>query len=330
MSPLDQDHSAPKATVFIPTWNGGDLFEDVLCALETQETSFPYEILAIDSGSKDGTLGRLEKHGIRTIRIPNSEFDHGLTRNRAVLEARGEIIVLTVQDATPSSKQWLAGMVAHFKDPEVAGVYCHQIPRDDCNPFLRERLKDWVPGGGTPEVRQVRSSEAFWSELDHIERWRTIAFDNVASAVRRSLALELPFPKRRFGEDVTWAKQAILAGKKIVMDPRIAVIHSHNNSIWYEFKRAYLDHQNVNNLVGLRLAPRLRNVVEYAAAQSRELFRVVWQDGTLTFLQRCLWSLKVIPFSVTQNLGQYLGPLSNAQGRGGLWRIWDWIVQRGV
>jgi rhamnosyltransferase len=275
-------------------------------------------------------VDRIRRHGLRLVQIPNTEFNHGLTRNRAVQEARGGIVVLTVQDATPASRDWLACLVSHFADPQVAGVYCHQIPRPDCSPFLRERLKTWVQGGGTPEVRQVPSPEAFWRDLDHIQRWRTIAFDNVASAVRRSIALEHPFVERRFGEDVTWAKGAILAGYKIVMEPRVAVIHSHDNSIWYEFKRAYLDHQNVNNLVGLRLAPRLRNVFAYSAHLARHLARVVWHDETLTLSQRLLWLARILPFAFTQNLGQYLGPLSNVQGRRGLWRWWDRLIGKGV
>lgn len=330
MSPLAASSAQPKVTVFIPTWNGGELFEEVLQGIESQETPFDYEILAIDSGSRDGTLERLKRHPVRVIEIPNTEFDHGLTRNRAVHEARGEIVVLTVQDATPASPDWLRMLVSHFEDPEVAGVYCHQIPRPDCNPFLRERLKNWVQGEGDPQTRQVASVEAFWNDLDHIQRWQTIAFDNVSSAVRRATALEHPFPKRRFGEDVTWAKGAILAGYKIIMEPRVAVIHSHDNSIWYEFKRAYLDHQNVNNLVGLRLAPRMRNVFEYTAGASKHLFRVVWNDRTLPLSRRLWWSLKVIPFAFTQNLGQYLGPLSNVQGRTGPWRIWDRIMGKNV
>jgi rhamnosyltransferase len=328
--PFAPEDPQPRVTVFIPTFDGGALLGEVLDAVEAQDTSFPFEILVIDSGSRDGTVDRLRRRRLRLIEIPHHEFDHGLTRNRAVLEARGAIVVLTVQDATPASRDWLAVMASHFEDPEVAGVYCHQIPRPDCSPFLRERLRDWVQGGGEPSVRQVRDSQSFWRDLDHIQRWRTIAFDNVASAVRRSTALELPFPRRRFGEDVTWAKQAILAGLKIVMEPRVAVIHSHPCRIWYEFKRAYLDHQNVNSLVGLRLAPRLRNVLEYTAAQSRRLFRVVWEDERLGPLARLQWLLKVVPFAFTQNLGQYLGPLSNVQGRRGFWRIWDRFMGRGV
>lgn len=320
---------APEVTVFIPTWNGGALFDEVLTEICAQETPFSFDVLAIDSGSKDQTLALLRKHQVRIEEIPNSEFNHGLTRNRAIHEARGAIVALTVQDATPASRDWLATLVQHFRDPEVAGVYCHQIPRPDCSPFLRERLKTWVRGEGLPSARQVSGPGAFWA-LHPTDRWRTAAFDNVASAVRRSFALEHPFPRRQFGEDVTWAKEAILAGRKIIMEPRVAVIHSHDTSIWYEFKRAYLDHQNINDLFGTRLAPRLRNVVEYTAGATRHLWRVVRDDPTLSSGEKLSWFAKVIPFAFTQNLGQYLGPLSNVHGRRGIWKLWDRIMRRHV
>ena len=330
MAPLADDHGTPHVTVFLPTYNGGPLLEEVLYELEHQQTPFAFEILVIDSGSRDGTVERLRRHPVRLIEIPNSEFNHGGTRNRAVQEARGEIVILTVQDATPATRDWLATMVSNFEDPEVAGVYCHQIPRPDCSPFLRDRLSNWVRGVGEPIVHQVPDPARFYQDYDHIQRWQIIAFDNVASAVRRSVALRLPFVRRKFGEDVTWAKGAILAGYKILMDPRCAVIHSHPLRIWYEFKRAYLDHQNLNDLVGLRLASKWRHVLEYAAYNANHLFRVVWRDATLSWREKLKWSLRIPFFAFTQNLGQYLGPLSNHQGRRGLWRHWDRFMGRGV
>ncbi len=330
MSPLVAGGAAPHVTVFIPTFNGARYLEALLVALEQQQTPWPFEVLVIDSGSSDETLTILARHRVRLIRIPNHEFDHGATRNRAVQEARGAVVVLTVQDATPAGPGWLMTMVSHFQDSEVGGVYCDQVPRPDCSPFLRERLARWVQGGGTPSVSQVKDLDHFWNVVHPNERWNIIKFDNVASAVRRSTALAHPFPRRRFGEDVTWAKGAILAGFKIVYEPRVAVIHSHPLSIWYEFKRAYLDHQNVNDLVGSRLAPRLRNVFEYTVAESRRLFRVVWMDETLDPIERMFWLAKVLPFAFTQNLGQYLGPLSNVQGRRGFWKWWDRLMGKGV
>jgi len=326
--PVD-DPTPPRVTVFLPTWNGGPLFEEVLRELVAQETPDPFEILCIDSGSRDDTTERIRRFRCRLIEIPNSEFNHGLTRNRAVREARGEIVVLTVQDATPASRDWLRTMTSHFADPAVAGVFCHQVPRPDCSPFLRERLTHWVRGGGEPSTRSVASPEEFWA-LHPTERWMRAQFDNVASAVRRSFALEHPFPRRQFGEDVTWAKGAVLALGRIVMEPRVAVIHSHRNSVWYEFKRAYLDHQNINDLFGTRLAPRLRDVFAYAAGLTRTLWRVIGEDPTLRPAERWWWRLKAIPFAFTQNLGQYLGPLSNVHGRRGLWRAWDALMRRGV
>ena len=83
------------------------------------------------------------------------------------------------------------------------------------------------------------------------ERYRLIAFDDVASCVRKSVMRDIPFEKRQFGEDIAWAKQALLAGWKIVNDPGAVVIHSHNSPVLYEFRRVFLDHQNIHDLVGL-------------------------------------------------------------------------------
>lgn len=326
MCPLAADGETPKVTVFLPTWNGGELLEEVLTGITGQETPWPFEVLAIDSSSSDDTVARLRRFGVRVIEIPQSEFNHGLTRNRAVHEARGEIVVLTVQDATPATKDWLVRLTEHFTDPDVGGVWCHQIPRPDCNPFLRDRLARWVTGEGDPIVRSVSSPEVFWNELDHVARWRTIAFDNVSSAVRRSTALELPFPERKFGEDVTWARNAILAGKKIVQEPRVAVIHSHDNSIWYEFKRVYMDHQNLNDLVGLRLVAKFREVVGFTEMSAKELAKAIWNDRELDRRTRAIWALKAIPFAFTMNLAQYLGALSNKHGHKELWRVWNKIM----
>ena len=53
-------------------------------------------------------------------------------------------------------------------------------------------------------------------------------------------------------------------------------------------------------------------------------------DRTLSFEEKLVWWAKVIPFAFTQNLGQYLGPLSNVHGRRGLWGFWDRVMRRRV
>ena len=43
-------------SIVIPTKNGGHLFEKVLDAVFKQKTEYEYEVICVDSGSKDGTL----------------------------------------------------------------------------------------------------------------------------------------------------------------------------------------------------------------------------------------------------------------------------------
>ena len=321
--------SRPEVSIFIPTYNGGPLFARVLDTIFAQDVDFEYEVVCIDSGSKDETLDILGRHPVRLIQIPNHEFNHGLTRNRGAREARGRILVLTVQDAVPHGRDWLQTFVSNFDDPEVAGAYCHQIPHANCGPFLRDRLKSWVKGQGEPIVKHCPDGMDFMLQAP-LDRWKTIAFDNVCSAVRRDLIDELPFVRRQFGEDITWAKSAIMAGYKVVMDPRCAVEHSHNNTILYEFRRAYLDHQNIHNLTGLQLAPDIHRVMEYTQSLARHLHRVVWDDDGTNVAEKMWWTAKIPYFAFTQNLAQLLGPMSDRCKKRGLWGFMDRYIRKGI
>lgn len=326
--PNDSDGAGVAVTVFIPTYNGGPLFEVVLDAVLNQKTEFKYEVLCIDSGSTDETLSIIAARDVRLIEIPNTWFNHGLTRNRAVAEAQGEIVCLLTQDAQPYDDGWLTRLVSNFADPEVAGAYCHQLPRENCNPFQMDRLRGWTHGEGEATVKQVQTRSAY-DALTPMERYHLIAFDDVASSVRRSVMQEIPFERRQFGEDVAWGKQAILAGYKLVMDPRSVVVHSHNNSSWYEFKRVYLDHQNLNDLVGMHLVRTLGEVVRFTFSGTRHLGGII-RRSELGFFDRLLWWIRTPAYSLGQNLGQYLGARSSIEKCRGVWGMIDRFLKKGV
>jgi rhamnosyltransferase len=319
----------PYATVFIPTWNGGPLFERVLDKVLAQKTPFAYEVLVIDSGSHDDTVEAVRRRPeVRLIEIPNTEFNHGLTRNRAVREARGEIVALLTQDAEPLDDRWLARLVSNFADPRVAGAYCHQLPRPDCNPFQRDRLRGWTKESGPPVVKELREP-ARLEDLHPFERYRLIAFDDVASCVRKSVMERIPFEKRQFGEDIAWAKQAVLAGWKIVNDPGAVVIHSHNSPVLYEFRRVFLDHQNIHDLVGLHTIPKWWMVPLFSVKALFHLAPVVWRDDR-GVLGKLWWTLKTPLYAFTQNLAQYLGAKSVRWKREGRYEWFDHVMRRGI
>lgn len=86
----DNDRKTPyKASVVIPTYNGGDMLRTVLEAVASQSTPWDLQCVIIDSGSKDETLDICKKftykiNAFDIYTIPNEEFQHGYTRNVGV------------------------------------------------------------------------------------------------------------------------------------------------------------------------------------------------------------------------------------------------------
>ena len=76
---------------------------------------------------------------MRLIEIPNDEFDHGLTRMQGILEARGEIVVLTVQDAEPAEGFHLYVGGGSGPDQKIGRELFRDILRED-TPKAVERL----------------------------------------------------------------------------------------------------------------------------------------------------------------------------------------------
>lgn len=297
--------SSPRASVVIPTLNGGGRFRECLDALSKQDFEGGFELVVIDSSSTDGTAELARERADVFISIKRNEFNHGLTRNRAIEKCSGEYIALLVQDAAPADNNWLRALVENFEDEKVAGSYSRQVPRPDCPPLIKSRLKRWSATSRQRIEKSVSSKEEM-SEIPGKTLVNLISFDNVSSCIRRSVWEKIPFTKRAFGEDLWWARSVLLAGYKIVFEPNSVVIHSHSNSLWYEFKRVYLDHQNWNDLIGLRLFGRLREVWGASISGVREALEELQGQG-LSGASYVYWAAYSVPYVTSQNLAQYLG-----------------------
>ena len=118
--------STEPVTVFLPVLNGGERLERVLAAIKGQTTQRRVHLRAIDSGSSDGSRDVLARHGVEFCVIPKREYDHGLTRNRGVLECPTELVALLSQDALPADPDWLENLIAPFEDPLVAGTWARR------------------------------------------------------------------------------------------------------------------------------------------------------------------------------------------------------------
>ncbi len=214
--------------------NGETWIESCLAGIRKQTLFNQIEILILDSGSTDNTLPILSQYPFKLIHINGAEFNHGSTRNIGVREAKGEYVLLTVQDARAAGKDWMERMVNVFKnDPEVSAVCGGQaVPHDsDKNPV------DWYRPISALQVQKFQYSNNSFEKLSPEEKQFACRWDNVNAMYKRSELLEIPFQHLVFGEDMAWAKDALQSNRKIAYDSGAFVYHYHHETEDYIFKR---------------------------------------------------------------------------------------------
>lgn len=226
-----------KISVVIPVKNGIDTLKSCLDGLFAQTVADQMEVIVIDSGSTDGTLELLAKYPVRLINLPPKDFNHGDTRNMGVELARGEFVVMTVQDATPASNQWIETMLTHFNDPQVAGVCGQQIVNHD---KTKNPLQWFRPAAEAKPFTVHFSNPEDFKKLPGKQQHSYCNWDDVNAMYRRETKKVLPFRRLMFSEDTLWAKDALEAGYKIVYDYRARVYHYHHQNYKFYFKRSYI------------------------------------------------------------------------------------------
>ncbi len=233
-----------SASVLIPTYQGAEFLERVLSALASQTWEKPWDLLAIDSGSDDGTLAILERFQrdfpvpLRFESIHGCEFDHGDTRNLLAARSSGDLLVYLTQDAIPIGSRWLADLAANFDDRQVGGAYCRNTARPESSPATKI-LCAGDPGYALERV--VTRRPADYEQLDPHQRRLLFNFNDVASAIAREFWERHPFPRTWFGEDVLMARALIEAGFDVVYDADAAVEHSHDYDAEETYQRARID-----------------------------------------------------------------------------------------
>jgi glycosyltransferase involved in cell wall biosynthesis len=289
--------TAPLVSIVLPTRNGAATLPALLDAIARQRVDFPFELVAVDSSSGDGTAELLRARADRLVTIPADQFDHGATRNLAIERSRGELIVLTVQDALPASDSWLAALTAPLRrDSRLAGVFARQTPRPDASGVTRAHLARWAGAAESPRTMTV-SGPAEFGALSPAERLARCTFDNVCSCIRRSVWTMHPFKPTPMAEDVEWARDVLLAGHRLGYTPAAVVVHSHERSVGDEFARTRLLHRRLYELFGLRTIPS-------ALALGRAI------ASTLPAHLRWEKSARAAALAIAWPLGQYLGARS--------------------
>lgn len=220
-------------SVIIPTMNAEQYMKPLLDALKGQ-TLQPDEIIVVDSESDDRTVEiskRYEK--VRVISVLRKEFDHGRTRDMALRESQGDIIVFMTHDARPADQFFLENLIDYLKsDSKLAVVSGRQLAREDATAMERlVREFNYPPRSNTRSKKDIPQYGI-----------KTYYCTDVCAAYRRDIYLKLggfEYPLKT-NEDMFFAAKAVNAGYKVGYAANAMVIHSHNFTLKQQFDRNYI------------------------------------------------------------------------------------------
>src|SRR6266446_1517104 len=111
---FEPNHPRPKVSIGILTRNAGPLFHRVIDSLIAQQTDLPFEIVILDSASKDDTVSFAESKNVKAIPYRPGKFPFVSTLDYLFHLTRGEILVTISQDVLPASPTWLQTLIQPF------------------------------------------------------------------------------------------------------------------------------------------------------------------------------------------------------------------------
>jgi len=293
-------------TVIIPTKNGMERLPEVLQGVIAQRTPWDFDVLAIDSGSSDGTIEYLKNQKIILIEIKPDDFGHGKTRNQAISATNSPFIAMITQDAIPVGNMWLSSLVAAVeKMPNIAGAFGRHIAHEKSNPFIKRDLEvhfdffNSLPKviSKATDLERYRNDMA-WMQILHF-------FSDNNACLRRSVWEKIPYPDADFAEDQLWAREIIDAGYSKAYAHEAVVRHSHDFSWWEYLQRSFDEARSFSKSFGYSLEPNiLMNPNRILTLMRRDLNDL--QSGIVKIASP-VQAGKQLAECVAQVLGHYLG-----------------------
>lgn len=299
-----------RVSILLVTKNGARYLAEVLDSIGRQRGSFLVEeIIAVDSGSQDGSVEILRTAGAQVITIPAAAFGHGKTRNLAASHAQGDYLVFLTQDATPADTNWLENLLAPLvADPLVVGAYSRHRPRPSCHPMEWRRIVQEELSG---IARSRVNSRVDNPDYDRSPLLFTF-FSNTSSVIRRHTWCRVPWPEVAFGEDQLWAKRMLEAGYKTAYCADSVVYHSHSHGSWVNFRRHFDHRVALHHVAGQPPPSSFAEGVSTAVRTARADLAFWARERQQTKAQvLCRWALPALNWHLAASLGTWFGDRAN-------------------
>jgi rhamnosyltransferase len=251
-------------SVFIPTFNGEKYIVDSIEWVLKQELpdNYSLDFIIIDSGSKDKTVELIKPYldKITFLQIPNSEYGHGKTRQKASEMAKGEYILFLSQDATPSHTRWIKNMIEPFYVSDKVGcVFGRQIPRPDAVASIKKEVSSVFGRLGAADAITLHRQKSLVDgyQMNILNTF----FSDVNSAVRKDLIMKVPFRDVAYAEDQALAEDMQNAGYLKAYSAQGAVWHSNEYTVKEFHKRKFDEYIGLQESVDYKINPSAKSLL---------------------------------------------------------------------
>jgi len=303
------------ASIIIPVKNGGSIYVKVLNNVLSQSFDNGFEVIVIDSGSKDGSVEYTEEKmkeydNLILTKIKPADFGHGKTRNLGASIAKGEYLVFITQDALPYNEKWLEEMTKPFSlSEEIVGVFGKHLAYDDCDIFEKHNLDIHFKNFGEGTVVYRMDDKERYEQEEGYRHLLCFYSDN-SSAMRKSIWNEIPYDDVDFAEDQLWAQKIIEKGYSKAYTSEAIVYHSHNYSFKEMMMRSFDDHKGLYSIYGYKPVKNILYlpymILKHCASDYNYL-----KSLTISRSEKQQWFVFSIRKNISKYIGSYFGPKGN-------------------
>lgn len=204
--------------IICPLYNAEEYIEKLYNSLIIQEGVKINNILFLLTESKDNSEEVLKKNKLNYEIIKKKDFSHSLTREKAILKSKSDIVALITQDIVIEDKKWLYHLTKNIGKDGIASAFSRQVTKyNNIEKYTREF--------NYPDKSYVNSKE----DIDK-KGLKTFFFSDAAGALDVTVFKKLNGYDHKnlpISEDMYYAYKVITNGYKISYEAESVVYHSH-------------------------------------------------------------------------------------------------------
>lgn len=225
---MNKSNTSPTIGCLIPTYKAKNHLQH--CLKPLINSPLKPRILVIDSSSNDGTVELAKSLGAETVVIPQSEFNHGTTREMGRKMLGTDIVCMLTQDAYLLNENVLEMLVAPIIGNKAKIAYARQVPHRQAKFF-----ESFPRHYNYPAESQLRG-------LEDCRQYGVYTFfcSNSCAAYSNTALDEIGgFEKVLLGEDTVATAKILRKGHRIAYCAEAIVHHSHDYTLKEEFRRSF-------------------------------------------------------------------------------------------